>query len=98
MIDTLIILLGCSYLFYKFYKSKKTGPLYTGIIVLLFQLSKWPFYMPTLMAFSLMAFACGGMLFYEYYYKRKDKSAIIFTIMFFCFGIIFFAKNLLFSK
>lgn len=97
MIDTIIIFLGCVYLFYKFFKTKNTRALYAGIIVLLFQLSKWPFYIPLLMAFAFMAFAAGGMLFYEYYYKRKDKTAIIFTIMFFCFGAVFFAKNLFFQ-
>ncbi len=94
MIDTMIVLSGCSYLFYRSYKKKDKYPLYAAILVLFFQLSRWPFFMPILMSFSLQAFCAGGIVFYEYFIKRKDKMAIMFFVLFVSFGAVFAATTL----
>ncbi len=89
MIDTIFILFACFYLFYKSYKKKDNKPLYLGILLFLFQLCKWPFYIPISVSLGLQAICAGSLVFYEYYIKRKDKLAITFCILFVGFGVIF---------
>ncbi len=92
MIDTMIVLALSCWILYKIYKKKEIKLLYVLIFLLLFQLSKWPLYIPTLMSFSFISLAAGGILFYEYYWKRKDKMAISFSILFIAFSIVFFTQ------
>jgi hypothetical protein len=92
MLSVIFIWVCCCYLFIKSYKKKDVKPLVGAIILILLYLSKWPFYLPIFISFGLQALFAGGLVFYEYYIKQKDRLAVIFCIMFVGFGLIFFAQ------
>lgn len=92
MIDTMIVLLGCFWMLYKSYKKKDVKIVYLVIILLLFQLSQWPLYLPIFVSFGLQSIFAGGLVFYEYYIKLKDRLAVTLSILFVAFGLIFLGQ------
>lgn len=92
MLISLGVLAGCCWLFYKFYKTKSTRTLYAGILILLLQLSRWPLFLPIKICFALVSFSAAAMIFYDTYYKNKNKNAFIYIILFIGFGAVFLVE------
>lgn len=92
VILSLVIFAGACWLFYKFYKTKNTRSLYAGILILLVQLSRWPFFFPIKVSFALMSFCAAIMVFFDTYYKSKNKNAFLYIILFLGFGAVFLVE------
>lgn len=92
MIEAIAVVLGTLWLLLKYGKTKNTRTLFCAFLVVLLQLSQWPFYLPYAISFGSISLMCAGMVIYFNWYKRKDPNAYVYSLAFICFGMIFFAQ------
>lgn len=95
MIDSIIVWVGCGWLLYRFFKTRRMRPLFATGILLIFQVSQWPFYVQTRMILGAMALFAALVCLYEFYRKREETIFISFAILFFLFGALFLSEFLI---
>ncbi len=101
VVETLLIIGGLLWLVYKWFwvkmdSAKKQRVLFTGVFLLCFLPSRWPFFLPMQVSFSLWSFAAAASLIIEHYVKkRKEYGLAYFYIVFFIgFGLIFLIQGI----
>jgi hypothetical protein len=89
MIDCFVTLAGSIYLFYRFYRIRMLRLLFAAFFALALQLHSWPFFLPITVSLGCIGLISCGMCLYAYY-RKKEKSFILFSVIFLFFSIAFF--------
>lgn len=94
VLETVALLLFSGWIFYKWFKKRNLRFLFNAILVVLLIPSRWPFFLPILVSFSLMSFCGAFFIFLEKYHKKQPKEqslAYFYILLFLIFGIAFLA-------
>lgn len=93
----ILVLLASAWALYKSVKIKSERLLCGVVILLSFQLTKYPYWLPIDISLAICGFFCFFAILYKVVYHKLDKNLIIYAIMFLFFGIIFLFEGLFFS-
>ena len=88
MAEAIIFLFLVAWALYQFFKTKNLRILLGTSLVILLQLTQWPFFLPAKLSLSLIAFSAAGFLAYQYWYAKKDKHVYQYVILFILFGAV----------
>jgi hypothetical protein len=94
VLETVALFAFSCWLFYKWSKKHNLRFLFNTILVILLIPSRWPFFCPVLLSFSLMSFCGAVFIFIEGYRKKQSKEQSLtyfYVLLFLIFGIAFLA-------
>ncbi len=97
MIETILVLSGICWIFYKFSRTKSVTSLFAAIVLITTLPTRWPLYYSWYLSFSLMAFLGAGFLIYENHLSSKKKAsslAFMHIVLYIGFGCIFLVEFL----
>lgn len=86
------------WLLYKFYRTHEKKHLFSGVILILLQLSMWPLFLVPEITFGLVILFIAGIFLREICYREKKKEYFIVSIVLLALGIFFTADGVLFKK
>lgn len=96
MVEFIIIVLGSSWIFYKWFKNREMSCFFIPVFLLTLQSSRWPFFINTDIVYGLISVFTAIFITIEYLIEKKISSVYPYVVATFGVGLYLLIKSIIF--
>ena len=93
MTEAIIIGLGVLWFLYKLIATNETKYLLISLVLITLQLSRWPLFLNTNLAFGLIGIIGAVLMGVEYFIKKRITSVYLYILLFLGMGGVFLTQS-----